>query len=452
MARGAPGYNAGMAEKIEVAELPDALASTTSGGGPVIVLPAELASAWRGTQPPKGAKVPKGWSWGKRGGPVCDYDRSCDAGRVAWLDVGGGRGLSLDAELVTTWVPTLDGGVIVRGPGVDGSEPEAVVKRLPKSGWKSLGKLTLKDGRLFMFDSAAAGAKKPDDIAADDGVAIAEPGAGEFEVSWASQKRDDFVRFARVGGAVARKPTAKKAPTGKLPALPWKLRRFPFHELAAKQRERPKAARGLSHGKWREDGTVIGLEKIGPRRWHIVHFTPSGAKTQLTAEPSDYQAPAFASDGRSLLVGTSSGKVLSFELPAKGTKPAAPRELYANDEVVWFVAPVADGRIALTSNGQLHLLAPKGARFERVASAEVLPNDLPMLDVVGGGRFGIVHGGKKNYLYAFIGDTLKRVEEYVQTKRGMQHHNGVSYFYDKDDDQTLEEVLNFDEVYASLTT
>ncbi len=447
MQRGTSSYNAGMAETIEVAELPDELPSTTSGGGPVIVLPAEHASAWRGTQPPKGAKVPKGWKWGQSGGPVCDYDRACNAGaKVALLAVGKGQGISLDAELVTVWVPTADGGVIVRGPDVDGSGPAAVAKQLPKTGWKSLGRLTLNDGRLFMFDSAAAGAKKPDDIEADDGVAIAEPGAGEYELSHASVKRDDFVRFARVGGVAAKKKAAaKKAPAGKLPPLPWKLRRFTFDDRAAKPA--PRAAHGLPLGKWRDDGTVIGVEATG----HVVCFAPSGEKTVLTAEPGDYQMPAFSGDGRSVLVGTSSGRVLSFDLIAKGGKPSPPRELFSHGEIVWAVKPVADGRIALAGAGRLYLLAPKGDRYERVADADVLPNEIPILDVVADGRFGIVHGGKKNYLYLFVGDTLRRVEEYVQTKRGMQHQHGVTYFYDAKDVLSFEEVLNFDEVYASLT-
>ncbi|MEQ1505012.1 MAG: hypothetical protein ABMB14_22455, partial [Myxococcota bacterium] len=85
---------------------------TCSGGGPVIAVPAEVAAAWRGTLPPIGAPVPKGWSWGNSGGPVCDYDRACDVdyvrvggyGGFALLDVGGARALALDAELVTTFL------------------------------------------------------------------------------------------------------------------------------------------------------------------------------------------------------------------------------------------------------------------------------------------------------------------------------------------------------------
>lgn len=180
--------------------------STCSGGGPVIAIPAELAAAWRGTHAPIGAQVPPGWTWGKSGGPVCDYDRACDGGReqvmlghsaLAWLEVGDGKALVLDAELNTVWIPEENGGVIARG-GVDGSAQTRDL--IPTSGWEDFpATLVLRDGRLFMFDSAFKGAADPSEIEADDGVAVGKPGPGTYSLSVATAGSNAFIRLTRSG-------------------------------------------------------------------------------------------------------------------------------------------------------------------------------------------------------------------------------------------------------------
>jgi hypothetical protein len=210
----------------------DELPSTCSGGGPVIAIPAEHAAGWRGTTPPKGAKVPKGWTWGDSGGPETDYDRACDVSEDAVgmfpiheLAVGTGRALVLDSELTTTWIPAADGGVIARGYEVsdDADELRAAV---PTKGWKPFAApLALVDGRIFLFDSAYEGARNPDKIDADDGVAVAMLGAGTYDLSYVTKGNCDFVRFARQGAATAaptasRKSAAKPArakPRGRAP-------------------------------------------------------------------------------------------------------------------------------------------------------------------------------------------------------------------------------------------
>jgi hypothetical protein len=179
--------------------------TTCSGGGPVIAVPAESAGAWRGTLPPIGAVVPEGWRWGSSGGPVCDYDRACDAqgirtgyGGFAWLEVGGRPALILDAELVTVFVADADGGYILRGGDIDG--PHADPATVPADGWKAMAPETIEltDGRLFLFDSAFAGDPDPAAITAHDGVAVAELGPGAWRVEFATNEHEvDFVRFRR---------------------------------------------------------------------------------------------------------------------------------------------------------------------------------------------------------------------------------------------------------------
>jgi hypothetical protein len=176
--------------------------TTCSGGGPVIAVPAEAAAAWRGTLAPIGAVVPAGWQWGKSGGPLCDYDRACDAayhrtryGGWAWLEVGGRPALVLDAELVTVFLADGAGGYLIRG---ETEGPAADPATVPEDAWGDALEITLRDGRLFLFDSAFAGNEDPEAILAHDGVGVAALGAGAWVVSFASNDAGaDFVRFRR---------------------------------------------------------------------------------------------------------------------------------------------------------------------------------------------------------------------------------------------------------------
>jgi hypothetical protein len=180
---------------------------TSSGGGPIIVLPAETASQWRGTLPPLSAVVPDGWSWGKSGGPVCDYDRACDQpqgfhrteqGGFGWLDVGGKPALVLDGEIHTVFVQSSTGGFIVRNPASSESEVEVADTREWRPG--PIAELALEDGRLFMFDSAFQGHSDPLQIAAHDGVGVIQllPG-GVYQVHTATVDGEDYLRLALKG-------------------------------------------------------------------------------------------------------------------------------------------------------------------------------------------------------------------------------------------------------------
>jgi len=178
---------------------------TISGGGPVIVLPAESAAAWRGTEPPLGAAVPPGWTWGSAGGPECDYDRACAPqgfmgtpyGGFGWLDVGGKPALLLDAEIVTVWLAEPGGGTIVRAQIEEASRDPASIG---DGDWKPFPAATvdLADGRLFMFDSAFPGAAQPEAIAAHDGVGVITLEPGRWSITCASSADEvDFIRFRR---------------------------------------------------------------------------------------------------------------------------------------------------------------------------------------------------------------------------------------------------------------
>ncbi|MGW8355501.1 hypothetical protein [Streptomyces wedmorensis] len=181
---------------------------TISGGGPIVVIPVEIAERWRGILPPLGAEVPEGWTWGDAGGPECDYDRACDApvssrtpfGGFGWIDVQGQPVLILDAEILTRFEAESEGGFLVR-PSTDEGDDDP--RNVPASSWHSVGErvISLTDGRLYMFDSAAEGSADPDQISANDGVGIIKLGAGRWSIDFATNADEvDFVRFLPVGG------------------------------------------------------------------------------------------------------------------------------------------------------------------------------------------------------------------------------------------------------------
>lgn len=168
-----------------------------SGGGPIIAIPSELAQRWRGTLPPLGVTVPPGWTWGQ-GGILCDYDRACDdlhdvievGDSSAWtVPIADGRALVLDGETSTAAVPWEDGVVLVRAPPFETEEEarEVLASITPQIWRASPHRLTLREGRLFVFDSAWEGASTSSAIGAEGGVLDIRIEPGRYGVTYAAQ-------------------------------------------------------------------------------------------------------------------------------------------------------------------------------------------------------------------------------------------------------------------------
>ncbi len=187
------------------------LKSCCSGGGPVIGIAAELAVKWRGTLAPIGAVVPPGWTWGTAGGPVCDYDRACDkiehrvampSGGFGSVPLDGGVALVFEGPLNTSWVPTDDGGVVIRNVDDDESVAGAqkLIAAIPAAKWKAWpGTITLRDGRICFWDSAMEGAADPKKIPTNDtGLAMGTPGPGTYKISTAvDDEEHEYVKLTR---------------------------------------------------------------------------------------------------------------------------------------------------------------------------------------------------------------------------------------------------------------
>lgn len=171
------------------------LESVHSGGGPILLIAAELAPHWRGTSPPLG-ESPTSLA-GAGGGATCDYDRACDAVDGVFevgetfagtLAVGEGRALILDGEASTAACAWRGGLLIVRSPPFEALDPLLrTVEPLDATSWTSTEHtLELPSGRVFVFDSAYEGAATSDRIDAQGGVLDIQALAGRYRVVHAS--------------------------------------------------------------------------------------------------------------------------------------------------------------------------------------------------------------------------------------------------------------------------
>jgi hypothetical protein len=188
-----------------------------TNGGPLIGLPAEIVDMWRGTDPPLGAVVPEGSTWGD-GVVVCDYDRACDPPADAvtvgdshstWLVAVGARlALVLDGEVATTAIAAPGGIVLLRDASVDTVEDaEALLASVGEPAWHASPlSISLDDGRLSIFDAAYPGVDRGH---ADGGVLEAALLPGTYHLSFASPRdRMTLIRLtadpARPGSPAAR--------------------------------------------------------------------------------------------------------------------------------------------------------------------------------------------------------------------------------------------------------
>lgn len=166
----------------------DQLPETCTNGGPLLAVPAEVAAEWRGTD-------------------SGDYERACkpndhtnlDYGAIGGVSVGDHHAIALDLELLTTFLSRPNGGVILRNYEESPITREIAEKHVANAtDWTNWGSpLSLTDGRLFLFDSAFPGAADPAQIEADEGVLVAELGAGTYAIDIAVADGTELIRLTR---------------------------------------------------------------------------------------------------------------------------------------------------------------------------------------------------------------------------------------------------------------
>lgn len=430
-----------------------ALPETTSGGGPVVLLPAEVAAAWRGTLAPPGATVPPGWTWGKRGGPKTDYDRALEPndakqtarGGYGWLPVGSGRALIFSDELTTVWLPTGDGGVVVRGPDVSGATPAKVRDSVPKDGWTTyLEGVRLEDGRVFLFDSAAAGADEPMDITANDGVAVGKPGPGTYAVSCAHVGNTDFFRFTRGKALTATRPPAAPPPAAKTSGPEWKTRPIPFAQLP--RGPNLEARYKISFPSVAADGTIVGLERGKPAEARAVRIARDGTSTPISV-PGQLAYAAVSGHEPLVLGATPDGKLLEFPLSADASQATVRFDAGGR---VWSLHSLSPTRLVIAQGSKVRLLDTATAPWKSLDDVSVAPVSIPEVDVLAGGKWVLVGRSPRIRLFAVIRDRLRLIQSWNQVEGGMLVADGRP-FLSTAGAHDYQEVLNLDEVHASFS-
>ncbi|MCE9580258.1 MAG: immunity 21 family protein [Deltaproteobacteria bacterium] len=179
-------------------------------GGPLLIIPASLAAAWRGTDPPlderRARALATGWTYLD---PPSDYDRACldldhthveEFEACGSLRVGDGRALVLDNETSTTGVVWRDGAVLLRGEEVATiADAHALLLTIAEERWRPTAlTLELGDGGLLAFDAAFPGHADPAAIEADYGVLHLPLAPGRYAVHCAVRPgRGYLLRFSK---------------------------------------------------------------------------------------------------------------------------------------------------------------------------------------------------------------------------------------------------------------
>jgi Immunity protein 21 len=170
-----------------------------SGGGPLIVIPVEIAHHWRGDG---GLGLPNGdlsMVWDKVRDHT-DYGRACGVeDYLGMLEVGPGVCLVLgDEPMDTAFLPTEDGGIFVRWLHAENEgEVAQALQVVPEDAWEpSLHRFHVGSGGLLLFDSACPG----DDLPSPriEGIVswIRSPiPRGTYQVDTADYQPDDHTRL-----------------------------------------------------------------------------------------------------------------------------------------------------------------------------------------------------------------------------------------------------------------
>jgi hypothetical protein len=162
--------------------------SVGTDGGPVVLVPAAIASQWTGTAPPEGRVVRTKHRFDRLDAPATDYDEACAQRGVALLPREGGAVLVL--RETSAWIGRHDDGTLWC---VLAGSPELLAKHgasLRK--WKAVkGRFTVGAGGAILLDAALSARKKGGNrarvkIAAGDyrvDVALVDDDRGEMHVA-----------------------------------------------------------------------------------------------------------------------------------------------------------------------------------------------------------------------------------------------------------------------------
>jgi hypothetical protein len=168
-----------------------------SAGGPLILVPAEIAPHWRGVE---------GWSPPEDGRDLAgesssDYARACDIDDyLGMLEVGPGRALILgDEPMQTAFIPSPEGGIAVRWMYAEDEDGVwRAVGAVPESVWEPTPhRIEVAQEGILVFDSAYPGDALP--ASSGDGATVPwiriELSSGTYLVDTADYGPDSSTRL-----------------------------------------------------------------------------------------------------------------------------------------------------------------------------------------------------------------------------------------------------------------
>jgi len=168
-------------------------------GGPLILVPVEVAHLWRGTDG-IGPSSEVWESWGQDDFPGTDYGRACGVDDyLGVLACGPGECLILgDEPMQATILPASDGGLIVRWMWAECEEDVIqVIRSVPEDVWEAIShRFNVGEGDLLLFDSAYPGDDLPTTSAGTNvpWLRVSVP-RGTYEIDTADYEPDQRTRL-----------------------------------------------------------------------------------------------------------------------------------------------------------------------------------------------------------------------------------------------------------------
>ena len=205
---------------------------------------------------------------------------------------------------------------MARGPDIDGGSPEAVGARIEALGsdaWTLFPKQLTVKGPVYLFDSAAPGAARIEDIDADDGAIQGALKRGTYHVEYAADGANDFVRLRRTSTAKRPPKTLLRlpeVPPEPLPSRTWKL----GPEISRNELPKGENLRSLGVRGERVGGRILGLTTSKPSV--LICIEADGTRRELHHDEL-LMRPSPRPDGGSFLVARR-GEPALFEGASEG--------------------------------------------------------------------------------------------------------------------------------------
>ena len=335
----------------------------------------------------------------------------------------------LDGELETVWIPTNTGGIVARGPDIHGRDVPAIVALHNELGdWEHYPETLSPGGAVWLFDSAAAGARRHRDIDAHDGLLIGKLGKAEYLVELASVRDNDFVRLRK-------KPTGKRAPKTKL-KLPegepvpirtrvWQLgSELSQHALPKPENLWTRIPYGVRVG-----DRIVGQAGAGKEK--VVRVLEADGAARDLCTPQQLKGPSVTPDGTTVFVATHSGSLLEGTIDGETTMTC----VFEHAAPLWSTCALdADSVVTCTVDEVLLLRrAPgsgSGAPFD--LKQRISGFDLPAFTRLADARFVCVKDEESGSLYALKDGVLQVVEDFPDlTKRGLSVVDGRGFVYEQ---------------------